>query len=85
MAHEAHTGPPTRVAVIGLGPRGLSAMEALLRARRKGDAPIELTVLDDVCLAGAGPNFDPAQTSWSLLNTPVRDIAIPPDPALLCG
>lgn len=66
----------TRVAVIGLGPRGLGATEALARHASAGGLPVAVEVFDPVTAPGAGPNFGPAESRLCLLNLPVRDISI---------
>lgn len=64
-----------RVAVIGAGPRGLGAIEALAAQRH---APVALDLFDPGCAPGAGPNFDPDQSPLCLLNIPLRAIDLPP-------
>lgn len=67
-----------KLAVIGLGPRGLGALEALaLRAQQTG-LRIAVDVFDPFPAKGAGPNFDPAESPVCLLNIPLRDIDIKP-------
>ncbi len=77
--------PAIKIAMIGAGPRGLGAIEALINCRSAGDRPLELIIFDDLMLAGAGPNFDPAQTPYCVLNTPLRDIELAPTFPLPCG
>lgn len=76
------------VAVVGMGPRGLGALEALAAgiARRAGvaaeggqPAPLRvaevgISVFDPLPWAGAGPNFSPAQSPLCLLNIPLRAV-----------
>lgn len=81
----ANTILPIKIALVGAGPRGLGAIEALVRCRSAIDRSLELTVFDDLLLIGAGPNFDPAQSPLSMLNTPMREIDIPPALPLPCG
>lgn len=64
-----------RVAVIGAGPRALGALEAL--ARRIGPQHhVEVDLFDPFRWPGAGPNFDPDQDQFCLLNIPIRSIGI---------
>ncbi|MBV7410394.1 FAD/NAD(P)-binding protein [Maritimibacter sp. DP1N21-5] len=64
-----------RIAVIGAGPRALGALEAL--AERLSVA-VEVDLFDPIPDPGAGPNFDPTETSLCLLNIPNRDIDLRP-------
>lgn len=65
-----------KIAVVGLGPRGLGAIEAL--ARRSGDLTLraDVDLFDSFPWAGAGPNFSPDQSPLCLLNIPLRAIKI---------
>ncbi|PLS22508.1 FAD/NAD(P)-binding protein [Neptunicoccus cionae] len=74
-----------RIALIGAGPRGLGALEALVARVKNSDITLDLTLFDDLQLPGAGPNFDPAQTPHSILNIPLREVDIPPALSLPCG
>ncbi|GGA07196.1 FAD/NAD(P)-binding protein [Neptunicoccus cionae] len=74
-----------RIALIGAGPRGLGALEALVTRLKDSGTALDLTVFDDLQLPGAGPNFDPAQTPHSILNIPLREVDIPPALPLPCG
>ena len=67
-----------RIAIVGMGPRGLGALEALRALRCEGDAPIRVDVFDPFPASGAGPNFDPDESQLCLLNIPHRDISIRP-------
>ncbi len=64
------------VAIIGAGPRGLAAAEALA-ATADPATPVALTVIDDTPCFGAGPNYDPDQPDLNRLNVPLRAIEIP--------
>ncbi len=61
-----------RIAIIGMGPRGLGAAEAL--AARVPDARVD--VFDPVQPWGAGPNFSPDESELCLLNLPIRAVRI---------
>ncbi len=68
-----------RVAIVGFGPRGLGALEAL--SARASAAGREIAVdLFDTAVFGAGPNYAPDQSPLCLLNIPVRAIEIGPGP-----
>lgn len=75
----ASSSARVRVAIIGVGPRGLGAAEALIKAA--GGAAIALDCFDPHPWPGAGPNFSPEQSPHCLLNLPLRRIDIPPPPA----
>lgn len=64
-----------RIAVIGMGPRGLGALEAL---GRRIPAPVAVDVFEPLSHPGAGPNYAPDQTPLCLLNTPLRLLDLPP-------
>lgn len=74
-----------KVAFIGMGPRGLGALEALVKSCASSGRPIEINIFDELDLGGAGPNFDPVQSSLGLLNTPLRDVELKPVLDLPCG
>jgi diaminopimelate decarboxylase len=60
---------PTRIAIIGAGPKGLFALERLLdHARRRPRRRLEVDVLDPAPVPGAGPHYDPAQPGYLLMN-----------------
>ncbi|WP_323767124.1 FAD/NAD(P)-binding protein [Marinovum sp.] len=66
------------IAVIGMGPRGLGALEALATRWPETAGVLGVDVFEADAVPGAGPNFDPDETPLCLLNTPLRDIDIPP-------
>ena len=78
------TTAKNKIAVIGFGPRGLGALEALAALHADGDTPFQVEVFDPYPAPGAGPNFDPAESDICLLNIPMRDISSAP-PAPLNG
>ena len=59
-----------RIAVVGMGPRGLGALEALAECVEGSGLVIDLDIFDPVAHAGAGPNFSPDQSELCLLNLP---------------
>lgn len=65
-----------RVAIIGLGPRGLGAAEALAARAHETGRRFTLDGFDPGPTPGAGPNFCLGQTGICLLNTPLREIDI---------
>ncbi|WP_346906284.1 FAD/NAD(P)-binding protein [uncultured Roseibium sp.] len=67
-----------RIALIGMGPRGLGALEALAERIEDAGLTLDLDIFDPVAHAGAGPNFDPDQSEFCLLNLPVREISLAP-------
>ncbi len=67
-----------RIAVIGMGPRGLGALEALADRMPARGPRIQVDVYDTLVPLGVGPNFDPAESPLCKLNIPVRDIDIAP-------
>lgn len=74
-----------KVAFIGMGPRGLGALEALVECCLEQGKAVELSLFNDRDLCGSGPNFAPDQTDLGMLNTPVRDLQIPPSLDLPCS
>ncbi|WP_040618025.1 FAD/NAD(P)-binding protein [Roseovarius nubinhibens] len=69
-----------RVAIIGMGPRGLGALNALAERAAEVDRIIEVDVFEPGQIPGPGPNFDPDQSDLCLLNIPLRSIDLG-DPA----
>jgi diaminopimelate decarboxylase len=58
-----------RVAIVGLGPKGLYALERLIHhSRRLPSRPIELTIYEPHPAPGAGPVYDPSQPSYLRMN-----------------
>ena len=70
------------VAVVGMGPRGLGALEALAAAiarrapTQPGEVGVEVgvEVFDPLPWPGAGPNFSPEQSPLCRLNIPLRAV-----------
>lgn len=69
--------PPLRVAIIGAGPRGLGALEALAEACDQSGTDLRVCIYDPYPAPGAGPNFDPGQSGLDRLNIPLRAIDLP--------
>ncbi|WP_424927510.1 FAD/NAD(P)-binding protein [Amaricoccus tamworthensis] len=67
-----------RIAVVGFGPRGLGALEALADCMADRDLSLAVDMYDANAARGAGPNFDPDESPLCLLNIPNRDINIRP-------
>lgn len=65
-----------RIAVVGMGPRGLGALEALAERVEESGFPIDVDMFDPVAQAGAGPNFSPDQNHLCLLNLPLREVSL---------
>ncbi len=79
------SNPAIKVAFIGMGPRALGALEALVENCMAKGQDIAVSVFDELQLGGAGPNFDPDQSEFGLLNTPMRALQIDPSLDLPCG
>ncbi|MGY3436775.1 MULTISPECIES: FAD/NAD(P)-binding protein [unclassified Marinovum] len=84
-AHMGDMKSELRIAVVGMGPRGLGALEALAARIYKGAPSLQVDVFDPCPVCGAGPNFDPDELSVCLLNIPMRDIEIRPPVFTVCG
>ncbi|WP_169052691.1 FAD/NAD(P)-binding protein [Pseudooceanicola onchidii] len=63
-----------KIAIIGLGPRGLGALEALADCATARGVRLEVDIFDTYPEPGAGPNFDPREPQHCLVNIPLRDI-----------
>lgn len=72
------TGTGARLAMIGLGPRALGALEALAAQRSADSRPVAVDLFDPGHWLGAGPNFRPDDSPLCLLNIPLRLIDLPP-------
>jgi uncharacterized NAD(P)/FAD-binding protein YdhS len=61
---------PLRVAIIGLGPKGLFALESLLdhAHRTHPDAMLDIDVFEPHPTPGAGPVYDPTQPDYLRMN-----------------
>jgi uncharacterized NAD(P)/FAD-binding protein YdhS len=69
-----------KLAIIGFGPRGLGALEALATAAQDRDYLFTIDIFDPTDALGAGPNFHPDEHDLCELNIPVRALEItPPD------
>lgn len=77
--------PCGKIAIIGMGPRGLGALEALAALWQGREARLTVDVFDPFPALGAGPNFNPAESPFCLLNIPMRDIAIAGPEFSRCG
>ena len=67
-----------RLAIVGGGPRGLAAAEALRARAEETESSVELTMFEPHPAIGAGPHHDPSQTPLNRLNIPLRLIDIAP-------
>lgn len=67
-----------RLAVVGFGPRGLGALEALATKSAELRHHFKIDIFDPFEHLGAGPNFDPDQSEECILNIPVRLLDIDP-------
>ncbi len=81
-ATAAGSGPdstvrPYRIAVLGVGPRGLSVLERLV-ARLSADppdGPVEVYAIDSVHV-GPGRIWRTSQPHWLLMNTPAGEVTM---------
>ncbi|UWQ24972.1 FAD/NAD(P)-binding protein [Leisingera aquaemixtae] len=69
-----------RVAIVGFGPRGLAALEALVRRASGAGAALAVDVFEPSSWPASGPSFSPGESESCLLNLPVRSIDLPPPP-----
>lgn len=63
-----------RVAIVGAGPRGLSALERLTRHAARRGAPLTVDVYDPTPTPGAGPVYAPGQPDYLRMNFPAGQI-----------
>ncbi len=77
--------PCGKVAIIGMGPRGLGALEALAAKWQGSEVSLTIDVFDPFPAVGAGPNFNPDESPCCLLNIPMRDVAIAGPAFSRCG
>lgn len=68
----------TQVAIVGFGPRGLGALEALAGVIPASLRPLHIDIFEPFETPGAGPNFDPRESPVCRLNIPLRDFDISP-------
>ncbi|MFW8635139.1 FAD/NAD(P)-binding protein [Cribrihabitans pelagius] len=66
-----------RIAIAGFGPRGLGALEALLKQLRGQAADLAIDIFEPGPAPGAGPNYDPDQSPLCPLNLPLRGLWLP--------
>ncbi len=70
MTHADRDAAPLRVAIVGVGPKGLFALERLLdQAHRAGShALLDIDLFEPHPVPGAGPVYDPAQPGCLRMN-----------------
>lgn len=68
-----------KLAIIGFGPRGLAALEALTAACAGHEIRLSVHVFDPFPWHAAGPNFSPDEALVCQLNIPMRAVEIPAD------
>ncbi|MFW8594446.1 FAD/NAD(P)-binding protein [Cribrihabitans neustonicus] len=66
-----------RIAIAGFGPRGLGALEALLKQLHGQAADLSIDIFEPGPAPGAGPNYDPDQSPLCPLNLPLRGLWLP--------
>ena len=74
--------PQIRLAIVGQGPRGLGALEALMVASSGSDVSVKIDAFDPFEHAGAGPNFSPDSAPHCILNIPTRGVGLSPSAKL---
>ncbi len=57
-----------RVAIAGLGPKGLFALERLVHHASSAGAPVEVVAYEPHPVPGAGPVYDPSQPAYLRMN-----------------
>ncbi|MDQ3758766.1 MAG: FAD/NAD(P)-binding protein, partial [Actinomycetota bacterium] len=66
---EGSAKDPLRVAIVGLGPKGLFAFERLVHYMRGlGEDALEVTIYEPHPVPGAGPVYDPGQPDYLRMN-----------------
>jgi uncharacterized NAD(P)/FAD-binding protein YdhS len=67
---DPRPGAPLRVAIVGLGPKGLFALERLVDRARSGalTRAIEVEAFEPHDSPGAGPVYDPGQPEYLRMN-----------------
>ena len=66
---------PLRVAIVGVGPKGLYSLERLVdHAAGRPDVPVTIDLFEPHPSPGAGPVYDPAQPPYLRLNFPADRI-----------
>ena len=78
-------GNSVKIAVVGFGPRGLGALEALAEQAGPAANALHVDLFEPSFTPGAGPNFDPGESPVCQLNIPMRDIDIRPPHGSRCG
>ena len=63
------------IAIVGAGPRGLAALEALCLAMQDAQVQIKVLVFEPSAYPGAGQIWSPAQVSTNLSNIHERHLA----------
>lgn len=74
-----------KIAVVGFGPRGLGAVEALAEQAGAAASALHVDLFEPSSIPGAGPNFAPDESPVCQLNIPMRDIDIRPPHGSRCG
>lgn len=77
MSERGHA-KPLRVAIAGLGPKGLFALERLFAAIAddEGPRPVELDLFEPHPAPGAGPVYDPSQPSYLRMNLAAHGVDV---------
>lgn len=69
---------PLRVAIVGLGPKGLFALERLIDAAGEATqrAPLEVDLFEPHASPGAGPVYNPSQPGYLRMNLGAASVSI---------
>ena len=77
-------GAPLRVAIVGVGPKGLFALERLLARHRPNGAALDIELFDPADAPGAGPNYALDLPDYLRMNFAAEQIDMwPPDQGAL--
>lgn len=79
-AHSVDEVKQLRIAIIGFGPRGLGALEAVIGIARE---PLSVDIFEPSKWPASGPNFSPDELPVCQLNIPVRTVDLTPPANLL--
>ena len=71
-AADEHLDNTLRIGIIGFGPKGLYALERILSESKASGKPVSVTCFNTNKFWGMGPNYNPDQPSYLLLNYSIR-------------
>lgn len=67
-----------RIAIVGMGPKGLFALERVLHHARRTTTAVQVDVYEPHPFPGAGPVYDPRQPAYLRMNFPSQRIDLWP-------